>query len=1096
MRVEDGVLQAGEGASIWLPHIYAIEASPDGNPIQQVRVAGRTLRVPEDASIQPYGTGYVVEPLRGDTETILAIADGAVFPDSVTRILRIDERDKVPAGEAQWVRHPALGPAPGTASNDCVRQVIDSWSGAFSYTAEDTGKGIVGLRAPQIGAVHMIHGHWTTTDETATIVMPTGTGKTETMLSILVSAACLRLLVIVPTDALRGQLVAKFLTLGLLKDMRVVAESALYPIVGTLKHGLANADAVDAFFERCNVVVATAQVVSQSGDGAQERMAQHCPYLFIDEAHHAAATTWHSFREKFAGRRIVQFTATPFRNDRKVVGGKIIYNFRLKQALEQGYFRPIRFDPIAEVDQQAADVAIAAKAVAQLRADEQRGYDHILMARVDSVARAREVFALYQSYVEFAPVQIHSGLGAVERERVQRMILEHRTRIIVCVDMLGEGFDLPELKIAALHDAKKSLAITLQLVGRFTRAKPNLGNPTFIANIGDPTVSDELHTLYVQDANWNELLPQMSEEIVADQVSLRDFLDGFDAFPSDLPLHTIRPALSTVMYRTTCAVWHPEVFLDTLTRRDDLEWKCHGINEHEKTLVVVMARRVSLDWTALQDMTNREWDLLVIHWDEEQRLLFINSSGNKGYYRDVAQAVAGPAELINGPEVFRAFSGINRLMLQNVGLAEQLGRLIRYTMRAGPDVEMGLTEAQKRNVRKSNIFGTGYENGAPVSIGCSYKGRIWSWQRGHLRALIRWCEAMGKKVVDGTIDADQVLRGTLTPIRVTARPRMMPIGIDWPTVIDKEQETAWEFVINDAQSVPLYLAELRLVDPAEDGILTLALCTPDTTVTLTLLFEERAGTQDYRFEIESGPSVAIKRGKKQIPLDAFFYDNPPIIRFADGSSLEGASLTSLKASYAPYPADRIRTWDWTGVDITVESQGQAKNPASIQYRVIQTLQNDGYDVIVDDDAPGEAADVVAIRIEEQAIAVNLYHCKFSKEEKPGKRVKDLYEVCGQAQKSIHWMDKDKPSQLFGHLLRRDQNRLKAGQASRLEKGTKEDLLRITQLSRSRPVRISVSIVQPGLSRNRASREQLELLSVTENYLMETFRIPFTAIASA
>ena len=43
--------------------------------------------------------------------------------------------------------------------------------------------------------------------------------------------------------------------------------------------------------------------------------------------------------------------------------------------------------------------------------------------------------------------------------------------------MLGEGFDLPELKIAALHDVKKSLPVTLQFTGRFTRTKydDNLG---------------------------------------------------------------------------------------------------------------------------------------------------------------------------------------------------------------------------------------------------------------------------------------------------------------------------------------------------------------------------------------------------------------------------------------------------------------------------------------------------------------------------------------------------------------------------------------------------------------------------------------------
>jgi hypothetical protein len=54
---------------------------------------------------------------------------------------------------------------------------------------------------------------------------------------------------------------------------------------------------------------------------------------------------------------------------------------------------------------------------------------------------------------------------------------------VICVDMLGEGFDLPELKIAAFHDIRKSLAVTLQLAGRFTRFRPDLGEATFIANI-------------------------------------------------------------------------------------------------------------------------------------------------------------------------------------------------------------------------------------------------------------------------------------------------------------------------------------------------------------------------------------------------------------------------------------------------------------------------------------------------------------------------------------------------------------------------------------------------------------------------------------
>ncbi|PAC30611.1 hypothetical protein CEJ87_18090 [Caldifermentibacillus hisashii] len=46
-----------------------------------------------------------------------------------------------------------------------------------------------------------------------------------------------------------------------------------------------------------------------------------------------------------------------------------------------------------------------------------------------------------------------------------------KSRIVVCVNMFGEGIDIPNLKIAAIHDKYKSLPITLQFIGRFARTK-------------------------------------------------------------------------------------------------------------------------------------------------------------------------------------------------------------------------------------------------------------------------------------------------------------------------------------------------------------------------------------------------------------------------------------------------------------------------------------------------------------------------------------------------------------------------------------------------------------------------------------------------
>lgn len=399
---------------------------------------------------------------------VLLVESRTSIPPSITHALRVKatilDQSSLDLSESQRIKHPLLT-AP---SNDVpslksrMQAVSDSWTGACSYVAEDAEKNIKGLRNPQFGAIHSIHGHWTVSDDVATIVMPTGTGKTETMLGVLVSTPCDRVLVIVPTDALRTQLAQKFLTLGILKDKdsKILLEAAQYPSVGVLRHKPKDVSDVDAFFSRCHVIVTTSQIAGLSSDEIQGRMSFHCPYLFIDEAHHVEARTWRLFKERFQSRRVLQFTATPFREDGKPLDGKIVYKYPLKRAQEDGYFKQIEFEQVWEFNPTDYDKAIAERAVEQLRRDQK--YGHILMARVETEERATEVFPLYERYAEFKPVQIHTGIKSIaKRDEIRRKIINGESKIVVCVDMLGEGFDLPELKIAAFHDIKKSLAADL-----------------------------------------------------------------------------------------------------------------------------------------------------------------------------------------------------------------------------------------------------------------------------------------------------------------------------------------------------------------------------------------------------------------------------------------------------------------------------------------------------------------------------------------------------------------------------------------------------------------------------------------------------------
>ncbi len=363
-----------DGNAGWFsPPVWADAFSVDENPVRQLLVPGSRFQLVGEADGKPV--------IENDFGRWPAFQIGSPAPAAVLAA-------QLPLGigpgstlhRASWV-----GPRTRLSQGD----VLDGYSGALNFEGAPEG-GPGALRVPQRGAVHAVLGYWTTERaEPTTVVMPTGTGKTETMLALLVAGRPRLLLVIVPSDALREQTAGKFERLGILQEQRIVAPTAMRPVVGKLLHGLKSAESAASFADACNVVVATAAVLASCTDEARAALLERCSHLFIDEAHHVAAQSWSTTRETFEGRPVVQFTATPFREDGHRVTGRQIYAFPLRLAQEQGYFSPINYTSVIDFDN--LDESVARQAAAQLRHDLAAGHDHILMARVENIRRVREV---------------------------------------------------------------------------------------------------------------------------------------------------------------------------------------------------------------------------------------------------------------------------------------------------------------------------------------------------------------------------------------------------------------------------------------------------------------------------------------------------------------------------------------------------------------------------------------------------------------------------------------------------------------------------------------------------------------------------------
>ncbi len=201
-----------ESARLHLPDHYRIAGNILGNPVQQLLQPAKL----SDARLTPLQQGALKGFLAETSDRMIAIVGRntvARLPAPATLLVpdasSVDAvSSALEAGTGRWLapkRTSSSSVALGDAEAAC-RDVIASWHEGFIFQQErlaSDGSRTVGLRAPQAGALHAVMAHWSVSNRPGTIVMPTGTGKTEAMLGLLVSHRLERVLVVVPTDALR-----------------------------------------------------------------------------------------------------------------------------------------------------------------------------------------------------------------------------------------------------------------------------------------------------------------------------------------------------------------------------------------------------------------------------------------------------------------------------------------------------------------------------------------------------------------------------------------------------------------------------------------------------------------------------------------------------------------------------------------------------------------------------------------------------------------------------------------------------------------------------------------------------------------------------
>ena len=1076
---------------ITFPRVDKLIFENNGNEVWQSFGPTMTLENSQIVSVNPFviesaGTRYLLASERG-------FQDDGTHENILFVSKKPTRNDFIAEGMVfrRWFKHSLF-------QNNSPEDVVNSWTDKFNFIKENEQNNVKGLRSPQMGALYSILAHLQNPEEKGIVVMPTGTGKTETMLATLIANSCQKLLISVPSDSLRTQIANKFITLGLLKEYRIVEMSALNPKVGIVNHKFNSVQELQNFLEQCNVVVSTMDLLTDFSTAEKALLNRSFSHFFVDEAHHSEARTWKELIGKFDKGKVFLFTATPYRNDGKNLQGKLLFNFSLKKAQEQRYYKQINYLPIREYNKKLADQKIAEKAIEQLRLDIAAGYNHIVMARCLSKNRAKEVFEYYREFTDYNPIVIYTGVADLSSkiEAIKRG--EHL--IIVCVNMLGEGFDLPNLKIAAIHDERQSLPVTLQFIGRFTRTSYNiLGNASFITNIAYPPIHEELEQLYARNSDWNLLLPRLSENATQKEINIKEFLDGFGRLnESQIPFGQINPALSTVIYRNGTNNWRPaqEHWVKEFASYDHI----FSDNNHRDTIVIILGKIDKVEWGEFETVQNLKWDVIIIHWDLRPNInrVFVNTSLKGHLAQSLLDEIfgAGNTTPVTGMGVFRIFHNVNRLTLYNVGTRKGIGQDITFQAYFGKGVQDGIKLLEQGTLVKNNIFGVGYKEGEKVSLGCSVKGKVWSYQRGNLDELTKWCKIIGEIVEDANIDTNVVLQHTLEIEKLHQRPNVMPVLIDWNPEMYENSETRYKINIS-GDSYDLSEIELNLVNPTTNHGLIFSVDFNGNSVQFELNIRLNVATDQSEYQIiqHSNHNCTIQYGNRNENLLEFFQANVPTIWFADGSQLFGNLYVKLKARPDTLSLNDIIVDSWLGVDISKESQDIAPYiQDSIQYYFMNKIRND-FQFIYDDDGTGEIADIVAINDNATFIDVHLYHLKYASGGTVNNSIDNFYQVCGQAQKSLKWKHKE-GREFFTHLFKRKTKKLAGNSCSRIVKGSEEDLENFLEQAKwTKAVKFHIYIVQPSLSKANASDDILLLLGNVQHTLYTIGNVPLKVYSS-
>lgn len=928
-----------------------------------------------------------------------------------------------------------------------------------------------GYRDAQLGALYSIGAHFLFSMEPGIITMPTGSGKTAVIMSTPFLLQAKRVLIITPSRLVRSQIASDFSELSTLNKI-----GALSKIVGKIKvkeiESIIDVDSQKKL-EKFDVIVSTPNSIKKSKNSEICLPNDFFDLVVVDEAHHIASDLWGQILQYFSSAKQLLVTATPYRRDNKEVKGKFLYSYTMTQACADGIFGEIEFRPVAFSEN--ADVAIAKETEKQFVKDKESGFMHNVMVRTASKKRANDLVRVYQENTTLKLIKIDSDVAYSEIRTTINKLRSGKIDGVICVDMLGEGFDFPNLKIAAVHAPHKSLEVTLQFIGRFSRTcGENIGKAKFIAVPSE--IEIEAEKIYNSDAVWSKLIPHMSDKRLEHEINTREAINRIKSIRSDADYTAISPSIFKPYVHSKIYNVFSEINNNYHLSSFENAKVVNELNDTDTNTIVYLLREdIKPKWLISKQITNTEYHLIVVYYDEEHKLLHINSSiKNEELYELLVEnyVVEGKYRKIPSSHLKRIYRNLKEIDFFNIGLKNGINsrKKENYRIIAGAGVHKAITEDAGKSFFGGHSMASGMNpQFGKITIGYSAGSKVWSNAYLQIPDYIAWCKYVSKQIRDNSNSNTQTEFDNIPDTEfITKLPdEFFVVSVIWDISVYESAVT--QLVdINSGECWEFTELTTKFGERINEKEFSFFVVVADREIAIKSILLDKGMT--YELMSETSVSYEVFLAEKKYTLCDYLKYYQPIFYLPDFSAICNNEYFVVNHKDTMINKQWFEQINWNEFDIKREFRTK-KNPEGLAIHdyVNNRLNVEAVEYCYYDHGTGEIADFISGKIEGQKLVITLYHCKASSEKNAGNRVGDVYEVCEQVIKSSVWLN-------GSSFFRKIEDRYLVNNNPFLYRQDEVSVLRELKESVNNNIEYQLVIVQPGIASTKLQKKMEPMLA--------------------